>query len=206
MKNLTILLLVVVIGAIAMLIATQTSTFRTQKATAQIQQQNMQAIDGATNPEMISDRVAYSMFLQLIWDHLKTNETRDRQRLEGYFNMTTLGRMDRDVLINVATLLQQRTAPLTQQAKEIKNRNFPNPSPEVMQQLTLLQRQREAITDELIATIPNRLSASGLQKLRRFTNEHVKRKVKILPPAPLPGGPGWQQQSPANNNSSAKHH
>jgi len=205
MKSLTILLLVVVIGAIAMFVTTQTSTFRTQKATAQIQQ-NMQAIDGATNPEMISERVAYSMFFQLISNHLKTNETRDRQRLEGYFNMTTLGRTDRDVLIDVAILLQQRTALLTQQAKEIKNRNFPNPSPQVMQELTLLQRQREAITDELIATLPNRLSASGLQKLRRFTNEHVKRKVKILPPAPLPGGPGWQQQSPANNNSSAKHH
>lgn len=206
MKHLAILLLAVIIS-IVIVVATQINASHKTEAipTTNVEQNAARAIDGATNPEMISDRIAYLMFFQLISEHLKTNEVKDRQRLEGYFDMTTLERADRDALINAATLLRQSTAPLAHQAKEIKDRNFPNPSPQVMQQLTALQRQREAITDESTATLPNRLSLKGLQKLRRFINEHVKRKVKILPPAPLPGGAGWRQP-PANHNSSIKHH
>lgn len=202
MKHLIILILAIITGVVAIFVATQINTSRkTEAATAvNLQQPTTKTIDGAINPEMISDRAAYTMLFQLISNHLKTNEPRDRQRLEGYFNMTTLERTDRDALISITTQLQQAIAPLSLQAKEIKNRSFPNPNLQVMEQLTLLERQRETITDEFTATLPNRLSISGLQKLRRFINERIKPKIKILPSAPLPGGAGWQQQSPA------KHH
>jgi hypothetical protein len=59
MKRLTILLFIVIIGVAAVVIATQINTPRkTEAATAaSVEQQTTRTINGATNPEMISDHV-----------------------------------------------------------------------------------------------------------------------------------------------------
>lgn len=149
-------------------------------------------IDGARNPELIPDHVAYLLMFRFIAGG-QTAGT--RERIEPYIRQIGLGDQecsscprrrnfeDRDADINAllaaADEFQQRVGALDNQVIEIKRRNWPNPSPEVMAQLTRLQRQKEAIVMEIMASLPGRLSAEGMDRLRVHINERVKRRIKM---------------------------
>ena len=167
-------------------------------------------INGAVNPTMIPDEAAYSVLFRLI-----TNRQTDaeKSRIRAYIRQMGLGDQkcrscpfssessdkDIDSLIAAAEVFQQRVGILDRQVKEIKDRNWPNPSKEVMAHLALLQQQKEVIVTEIIASLPSRLSADALDKVRRHTNERIKRKMKIVPdPTNPPGGPGWQKHKPSH--------
>lgn len=171
-------------------------------------------IDGLKTPEAIPDRVAYMLLFRLISN--RQGENADR-RVRSYVRQMGLGKQpqiscppsnaleqndyvtvgseeaDIDVFIAAAELFKQRVSVLDNQAKEIKDRTWPNPSKEVTDQLTVLQRQKEAIADEIIASLPNRLSNGGKEVIARHINLRVKRLTKKFPgPPSLPNGAEWQ--------------
>lgn len=174
-------------------------------------------IDGAKNPEMIPDRIAYMLLFRFISTHRK-NETEQKQ-IREYVRQIGLGKQHRcpqsvvpddcslpnvgagdsdiDALIAAAESFQQQVSVLDAQAKDIKDQTWPNPSPEVIAQLTLLQRQKETLADEIIASLPSQLSPGGLQRVIHHINQRVKHLTKRFPgPLSLPGGPGWQEHLP----------
>jgi hypothetical protein len=174
-------------------------------------------IDGAKNPEMIPDRVAYMLLFRFISNHRK-NETEQKQ-IREYVRQIGLGKQRRcppsvtpedcslpdvvsndsdiDALIAAAESFQQRVSVLDAQAKEIKDRTWPNPRAEVMAQLTSLQRQKESLADELIASLSSRVSVAGLQRLSKHINQRIKHLTKRFPgPPSLPDGHGWREHSP----------
>jgi hypothetical protein len=61
-------------------------------------------------------------------------------------------------LLIAATDFQQRVGTLDEQATRLKRQNRVNPSPAVTMQLAQLQRQKEIIADDIIASLPRRLS------------------------------------------------
>jgi len=177
-------------------------------------------VDGATKPEMIPNRVAYMLLFRFISNH-RENEAKEKQ-IREYVRGIGLGKQHRcpphiapddcslpnvgsgdsdiDALIGVSESFQQRVSILDAQAKNIKDRTWPNPGPEVWEQLTLLQQQKEILTDEIIASLPSRLSAGGLERVIKHINQRVKHLTKKFPgPSSLPNGPGWQEHQP-------KHH
>lgn len=163
-------------------------------------------INGALNPELISDKVAYSMLFRLVADRPTQEE---QNSIRSYLRQAGLGcqtcgatptgaeEAEIEAIIAAAEEFHRRVSLLDNQADEIKNRTWPNPSAEVMMQLRQLDAQYEAIVTETIASLPARLGASGIRKLQRHVSEGMKRKIKVSPgPSTPPGGPEWQYPLP----------
>jgi hypothetical protein len=95
-------------------------------------------------------------------------------------------------LLALVREFEQGVEPLDQRATQLKDAHWPNPSPDVMLQLTELQRQKEALLDQLIITVPQRLQPAGAQRVRAHVNDYVKRRMKLRSsPVTPPGSAGW---------------
>ncbi|MEJ7860912.1 MAG: hypothetical protein WKF90_04660 [Pyrinomonadaceae bacterium] len=187
MKKLILLLLVVVIGAVVLADWGLRKTETTAEAAVETTQQTKVAverantIDGATNPELIPDSVAYSLLFDLI---AKRETEKEKRRIKAYIKEVGLSGADVDVLIASAKDFRERVSTLDTQAARINIRTRTNPPPVLTQsqvsQLRQLETQRNLIVESVAAILRNRLSGSGSEKLRRHVNERVKRKTKIF--------------------------
>lgn len=208
-KTLAALLLALVIGGGGILVATSKSVAksvneaadnspgRAPKTPAVNPQQDLPdepgVINGAKNPQLIPDQVAYSLLFRLV-SGAQNAEAKMRVRSyvkqmvgecsncpgeEATKDKNKRKEQDTNAFVTTAYEFQQRVSVLDQQAIEIKKLNWPNPSPEVMARLSQLQRQKEVIVAELMASLPKRLSASGANKLRSHVSERVKRNMKM---------------------------
>ncbi len=135
-------------------------------------------VDGAVNPELIPDRVAYSLVFRLIANRQIAEE---KSRIRAYIRQMGLSDADTDGLIAAAEEFQQRVGELDAQAKQIKASNRGNSSAQLTAHLVQLQHQKEAIVDHIVVRLPLRLSGDGLGKLRQHVIERVKRHVKFRP-------------------------
>ena len=173
-------------------------------------------INGKDNPELIPDHVAYAMLFRLVANrqeesaqrsiriyvkqifHCRDCESRLRS---GQVTAEPAGdNPDIDTLIAVAEEHHRRITVLDNEAAKIKGRSWPEPAPEVMAKLTKLQMENEALTAEIAASLPMRLSAEGMQQLRRFIVEHVKPGIKIMPgPEPPPDSDYYHESPPAGS-------
>lgn len=184
MRKLTVLLTLIVMSIVGIAAGTSTN-FRNAPPIISPQQQSivktadpLGTIDGAKNPELIPDRVAYTLLFRLIANRQTDVE---KNRIRAYIRQLGFGNTDINALLAVAEEFQQRVGLLDQQAKEIKDRSRINPNPMMAVQLILLQQRKEVIVDELLASLPHRMSADGIEKVRQHINEHVKRNVKLGP-------------------------
>lgn len=209
------LLILLTIGLAVVAVGGSKSTSETAKTVPHITQQQPESmiddppgtIDGAKNPEKISDLMAYEVFLRFISEN-QTQE--EKNSIRSYIRQAGLGCQkcfiksgpgvkappedaEIDALLAVAEAFRQRAGILDNQVKEIKDRKWPNPNLEVMAQLTNLQGKRESLVAEVMASLPHRLGRSSAQKISQHINERVKHKMKIVPgPQSAPGGPEWQ--------------
>jgi hypothetical protein len=151
-------------------------------------------IDGAKNPEKVSDQVAYSLFLRFLSGR-KTEEEKNRAR--AYLKMVFGCHTCRDEamtaeerqaaqagiekLLAAAEEYERRVGPLDEEAKKVKERGGPSLDSSAKVQLKDLKRKKEALVNQLIASLPARLGASGAGRLNRFMRDHFKRRVKINP-------------------------
>lgn len=146
-------------------------------------------IDGANNPELIPDHVAYTLVFRTLATRQGTEFEKARSRAWaksiGFDDMTA------DKLIEAANEFNARVSVLDQQANEIKNRTWPNPDAAVMGQLTALQAKKEALVAEIAASLPGRLGQTAAANLHQNITGSLMRKMKV-----------W----PASVNSIGKHH
>lgn len=156
-------------------------------------------IDGATTPEKIPDHVAYLALFRMVSNrrtaseqnairsYLKYTVGLDNQRT-GQSCSPSLVDKGTDIanFLAAAEDFYKRVSVLDRTAAGIKNEHWPNPTPEVMNQLAELQRQKEAIVKDVAASLRQRLSANGYNKLIRHMSEHVKRHTKMTPAPSLP--------------------
>lgn len=150
-------------------------------------------IDGAKNPELIPDQVAFSLLFRVISGNQSPEA---KQRMRHYVRQIGLGDQtcyacngqkpptdkakdqEIDTFIAVADEFQQRIGVLDEQAAEIKKRSWP-PSLQAMTELTQLQQQKEAITREIVASLPKRLGTEGSNKVWKHVTDRVKKKARI---------------------------
>lgn len=143
-------------------------------------------IDGATNPEMIPDHVAYMLIFRTIATPQGTDFEKARSRAWAKFSGLDEGEAYK--LIEAANEFVTQVKPLDQQAHEIKNRSWPNPDASVMAQLTALQARKEALVANIITSLPNRLGELTAEKLHQHVSDNLKRKMKIAPVSANPIG------------------
>ncbi|MDQ3818074.1 MAG: hypothetical protein M3362_10310 [Acidobacteriota bacterium] len=162
-------------------------------------------INGAEHPEMIPDHAAYAAIFRMVSNRhtpQEINSIRAYVRLlmglgvQGKCRSCRpsvgVGDADIDAFLAAAEEYHQRVSIIDAQAADIKDRTWPNPSPDVMAQLKHLQKLKENLAIEIMASLPQRLSGEGWQRVRQHINEHVKQRVKLVPePTTPPGGDGW---------------
>jgi acetylornithine deacetylase/succinyl-diaminopimelate desuccinylase-like protein len=196
MRKLTILFVLAALGIVGIAAGVSKNTANAPKAAATITKQQPKpnvdpvgTINGAVNPEQIPDHVAYSLLFNLIAGRQTEAE---QNRIRAYIRQVGLGGADVDTLITTAEEFRQRVSILDKQAAAIKDRHFfkdadgkyqPNGSTatsEERTQLQQLQRQRESIVADIVASLQQRLSADGFAKARQHVNERVKHRIKIF--------------------------
>lgn len=149
-------------------------------------------IDGAKNPDRISDQVAYSLLFRFLSERqTEVEKSRARSYLKKVFGckdcitetqeQRTVMQARIDAFVAVVRDFERRIGVLDRQAKEIKARNRANFSPNAVAQLAKLQQKKESIVAEIIASLPKRLGPDNAEKMRKYVNEDLKRKVKIFP-------------------------
>lgn len=141
-------------------------------------QQTAGVVDGAVNPGLIPDRVAYSLLFRLIANRHTEIE---KARIRAYIRQIGITDSDSERLMAAAEEFQQRVGLLDAQAKQIKLNSGRSPGSEVRGQLVPLQRQKDAIVDEIAASLVSRLTGDGMNRVRLHIGERVKRHVKFRP-------------------------
>lgn len=170
-------------------------------------------IDGKKDPQLIPDQVAYLMLFRTLPEPKDDNskilaKAYSSKILGGCFKCKS-GIKDRvsyekakkehkqdiDTLLQVVAEFRQRVGVLDRQARAIKDRNWPTPSPLVIAQLAGMQKQKEAIVDELSISLIRQLKIEGQNGIKDFLSK-TKGKIKMIPgPSGPPGTLGWQQSS-----------
>ncbi len=180
-------------------------------------------VNGRESPELIPDRVGFMLLFRFISEVNGENEKRAvrefvRRQMglgrqpeincpppsgSGATNIPSFGSEEEDIdaLIAAAESFHRQVAHLDGQAKAIKDQSWPNPTPEVMARLTLLQKQKEALADRVIATLGTKLSPAGLNRVSHHVNRRIKHLTKKFKgPQTLPGGAGWRPHAPKQHH------
>ncbi|MGI9105508.1 MAG: hypothetical protein ACR2G4_04580 [Pyrinomonadaceae bacterium] len=147
-------------------------------------------IDGSKNPEMIHDRVAYSLLFRFLSGR-KTDEEKKRARsyLKMLFSCSDCAdpavletnEAQINAVLAAAAEFEKRVEVFDHQAKAIKDRADAQIGKEDKIKLSKLQKRKEALVDEISASLPSHLGEEGTQKMRQFVKEHMKPKIKITP-------------------------
>jgi len=188
-----------------------THTLQTPVSAAQQPADPPGTIDGSKNPELIPDKVAYSILFRFLSNRQSENEKDKvraylKQRLcancSGILETSTSNLEPStsnivNALLAAAGQFRQQVSVLDNQVKSIKDQHWPNPSSDVMAQLKQLQDQKEALVLAAVASLQTRIDAEGRTRVQQFVHNNFKRKIKMSPgPQSPPGGPGWQPLSP----------
>jgi hypothetical protein len=149
-------------------------------------------ITGAINPELIPDHVAYNLLFRLLSNRRTDVE---RGRIRAYIRQMAIGipccnqdpslgtdEADIDALIAAAEEFRRRLGVLDSQANEIRKTEKGNPGDEARVRLKQLQKQKEQIVDEIVASLRMQVSKTGMARIESHIRERVKRRVKFIAP------------------------
>ena len=137
-------------------------------------------IDGSATPHLVSDAVAYSMF----FNFFSNRSEGDKAKLQAYINQTHLAGFNLRSLLETATYYQKRVTPIDTKAKLLQERTTKLSAEQmhvVNNEISLLQAERDAVTDEIIGLLPRRLGPQAATAIRRHIDEKVKPHIKIVP-------------------------
>lgn len=182
MKRWLILVSLILIVTIVGLISVAKVSTRTPHAgVAAARVDNSKSINGAKNPELIPDNVAYRMLFRLIADRKSDDEKR---HIRSYLMQAGITeKSDIEALLALADTFHQRAYIFDQKMGALIARYHPNHSnytPEDKELLNKLQLEGEVIVAEIVAALPSKLSRKGLAKLRVHVHNRVKRNIKII--------------------------
>ena len=196
MRKLTILRILLTLSLVGIVVSSPKSNTSGARKEAKDRFQPRGPIDGAQNPELIPDHVAYSILFRLLSKHHTDAENKSTR---AYIRVMGLGKQnckdcqsvgtddaDIDALIAIADEYEQRIGVLDRQASELRERGGLQPNPVIAKQLAYLEEQHEALINETIAALPARLSREAVDRVAKHVNERMKRKMKIVPGPLMP--------------------
>jgi len=141
-------------------------------------------IDGAKNPELIPDQVAYRLVLLGIAEPENATDAQ-KARFQAKIAPAGLDVSDTEALLGVLAPFQTQLDGLNAQGNQILARNpFPLSGTPDYQNLVQLGQQKDAAIAQAISALPARLSSDGAAKLQSFVQTQ-KQGMKYLPDAPM---------------------
>lgn len=159
-------------------------------------------VDGSTQPDMVPDRVAYSLLFRFLSGR---NTEDEKNRARAYVRMIfgckdcgsekvndkqkAAAEAEVEAFLSIASDFDRHVGALDRQAREVKGHPGAKLDNEGRNKLGQLKKQKDTFVDSLVGSLPSRLGASGVAKLRRYMKEEFKQKVKI--------GPAHKQNAPA---------
>jgi hypothetical protein len=155
--------------------------------------------NGKTDPTSIPNWVAYEFFIKSLV--LSTEEgTRGSRRVAAF---ATQAGIKETQLVDFLSDIQEsygRLKAFDKKAKEVKDKTWPNPNPEVWEQLSKLQREKEtALTREVNSILGHRQEKTA-REVKQFVNTYIKSRIKGYADQPNP------DQMPRNHQMSKRNH
>lgn len=141
-------------------------------------------IDGSITPHLIPDTTAHALLFNFFSDRADS----ERDDLQSYCDQTPLAGVDLDSLLATAAYYQQQVALIDAEAQTIRDRSSIPSNAQVAVGLSSLRAKREAVTMEVIASLPSRLGSEGALAVRKHVDERVKPRTKITPGPMMPHG------------------
>lgn len=140
-------------------------------------------IDGAKNPELIPDDVAYRVLLLAIAEP-EDASPEQKARARAKIVRAQLSEDDEVLFLTMATQYKTQIDSLAAQAAQITNGiALVHPDSVQGRQLSQLGRQQDQVLVNTIAALKSRLSVGGSEKLDAHV-QSIKRKMKLYPPPP----------------------
>lgn len=140
-------------------------------------------IDGAKNPELIPDDVAYRVLLLAIAEP-EDASPEQKARARAKIVRAQLSEDDEVLFLTMATQYKTQIDSLAAQAAQITNGiALVHPDSVQGRQLSQLGRQQDQVLVNTIAAVKSRLSVGGSEKLDAHV-QSIKRKMKLYPPPP----------------------
>jgi hypothetical protein len=145
-------------------------------------------IDGAKDPELIPDDVAYRLlFLAVAEPDHPTPEQSARARAK--LRAAQLSEDDlKNIILAIASDYKRARDALDAQAQNLQLQ-FPlahlNPRSVEGHELAQLAKKRDQLALDAVASLQNRLSSEGFRSLKRHI-ETVKRHIKLIPSPDMP--------------------
>ncbi|MGH9855397.1 MAG: hypothetical protein ACREBD_36645, partial [Blastocatellia bacterium] len=121
-------------------------------------------VDGSVNPDSIPDAAAYEILFRLL-SATDPEEEKIELRKAAYLRGAGFDPAEAASISNAAYEYKRRIEPLDTEADDIKNNHWPNPSQQVMNQLTQLQNRKEAIISSIVGNLQNQLDNYNPSKL-----------------------------------------
>lgn len=168
------------------------------------------------NPDNIPTRQAYILLFRFF---AKYNNDEAKKYSRGYLRHIGLGKQpksacldttsytsvgtadeDIDAFIEVANNFNRKVAVFDVKADEIKDRTFPNPKAEAMDELNALQQQKEILTDTTIALLRTKLNLEAFNRIESHILKRIKRLTKKIPSPPNPLSSEWNSPMAHNHN------
>ena len=142
-------------------------------------------IDGAKNPELIPDEVAYRMIVLAIAEPANATDAAT-ERARAKLGPIGFSEDDAAAFLTLLSEYQTQADTLDKQAAAVYLRSpIPHPASTDYQQLVELGKQKSQLAANAVAAIPARLSEDGVEKLRIYLPQ-AKKGMKIIPDTPMP--------------------
>ena len=140
-------------------------------------------IDGAVNPELIPDDVAYSLFLNFLAAHQSPDH---KNSMKSYFKYhPQLNGIDVETLMRVAEEFQAVNKAIDDDERALATAGYQKGS-SVGAKMALIKQRRLSLVNGTVAALPNRIGKDAAEAVKRHVMDYIKRKVKIGPPPPMP--------------------
>jgi hypothetical protein len=137
-------------------------------------------IDGAKNPELIPDHVAYRMIVLAVAEPADATDER-KKRARAKISAIGFSEDDAAAFLTLLGEFQTQAEAVDRQVAEVLVRApIPHPASTDYRQLVDLGKQRDQLLDNTVAAFPARLSQDGLARLQAFLAQ-AKKGMKYVP-------------------------
>jgi len=177
----TILIFLMTVAVVGLLESPSRSTSKVNALKMREQQNNAPGvIDGAVSPQLIPDKVAYSLLFLSVAE-LANASPGQIARARAKIVKAHLDEADINAFLFTANEYVEKVKALSAQAAEIHRRNpsLNSNNPE-WQRLLQLDKQKDQHLTSSIALLATRLSPLGMRKLQDYLQD-AKRRMKMVP-------------------------
>lgn len=176
-SRVSLVLAILVIAVSVFLIAAKTRGIATSQ-----QKDPAGTVDGSVTPSAIPNHIAYEMFFNSLIPPKELGINAEGA-VRAKLQQIGLSDSDQGALRFLAGEFKTRLNSLDNQVNAMRAENLQATSPATLARLGELQKQKQAMVEEMMGSIGQKISADGNAKIAQHIDDYVKRRIKIVPPS-----------------------